>query len=61
MSEQDQPQFPNYEPPKVQLVDPKHQKPLNKMLKFLAKPPRLRDPFHMRRPKPRKIKTVRYY
>ena len=55
------PKFPQYPPQGVPLADPKEQKPLNKMLKFLAKPMKMRDPFHTRQPRSRKMKTVKYY
>jgi hypothetical protein len=61
MNDDQPPQFPQYPPQGLPHVDPKEQKPLNKMLKFMAKPLKARDPFHSRRPKTRKMKTVRYY
>jgi hypothetical protein len=60
--EQEQaPQFPQYRPPGIQQIDPRQQKPLTKMLKFLAKPLKQRDPFHSRLRGRKKMKQVKFY
>lgn len=59
MTEPDKdPQFPQYQNPGLQMAQPHEAKPLKKLMKFLLKP---KDPFHSRRPKHKKLKSVKYY
>lgn len=55
------PTFPNYPNPGLRLADPGEAKPLKKLISKMFKSPKMRDPFHSRRPKTRKMKKVSYY